>query len=1254
MYKSEDLIACYPFDDSAQVGKDTSGHGHTAVPAGECAPAVQDVCGRKAAVFQGGAYGASYLELPERILEGVGDNTGLTITAWVCPGRVVNVWERIFDIGGGQAGPYLFLTRFLRGVCFAGTDLFADASANLAVDEWVHIAMTVTGTKGGSLSSAGPRIYQNGELVADGFISQTSSGTYKALREWFATLEDAGNYSKNYIGHSQYDADVDFCGALSDFRIYGAALSEEEILGLMCESLSEEEILKMAADKFLPSPRKVITKDVCLPETLMEGRVEVIWSCSCPDIISPLGEVTPPEEPTGVQLKASMRCGERTREKRFSATVVPPHVAPYELTVHGDTEVLNISRTLYGLFYEDINNAADGGIYAEMVSNRSFEDFFYEVYDGRSGENGRSEGRRHNPLRFWFGDTDKVEVCHEGGLNEHFGLDDPDANAYFIRVADGTTIQNRGFCDNHLAHSMNFKKGESYRFTVWLKPEEEASLRIELQDGQGLAVGTGAVIKTDAPGQWKKYEAPLLAADKTAMGQIELAFSGNVCVDMVSLMPCSVWGGEEEAASASAHGNYLANNNYRLRRDLVETLVDLSPAFLRFPGGCISEGSYIWDNVYDWKDSVGPVEVRKENFNVWGYTMTMGLGYMEYFQLAEDLGAEPLPVMACGVLCQARSDYVNPAGGELQEKYIANFIDLIDFAISTDFEGNKWARVRKEMGHEKPFGLHYLGVGNENWGTEFFASFEMFMHAIKEHMDSVYPGYELHIISTAGAQADDDAYQQGWKFLAGYYEGGASVAFTDGENSEEKKVQWYPYEKNYLDTIVDEHYYRSNEYLLENADRYNYYYRPYEDGKLVESQVSKVFVGEYASSDKNTMAGAVAEAAVMTGFERNSDVVRLAATAPLFNKVVGDGTYRWTPDAIWFDNESVWRTPTYYVQQMFARYIGDKLVATDYASYLDGRRVTWSPRGGVTAMVSCGRAVFKKLTVKRPDSGEVLFEQDFSDELDGRLTPYRLDGEIGRKTAEGLLISAKTPGRFGFYIDEPEWERYTVTLLAEKLDDTAEIFVGAGLQGVSESGLSLDLMTLHEYCLDLGGRGTGLKVYKDGKEGYSMGDYSSSIFAGNLRACYPDRIPSGLYQVTVDFGGSLEDTISCFYAGEDGEKKALTACKLAAYNRDIYSSVTKDAGHMYIKLVNADSFEKNMRVFVSGVETAEKGTRITLAAPDEELAHRPNVNTKEKEMVVPVSSTVAPVKENVYDLALPAESVSVVVIPVKGSQNNEK
>lgn len=1237
---SQNIIAWYPFDDASDMGKDMSGCGQTAKAMGTRKPEIQEVCGRKAAVLRGGEFGASYFELPKGLLKDVGDEGGFTVSAWICCDKAVNVWERIFDFGNGQAGPYLFLTRFLRGVCFAGGDLFADAGKACPVNEWVHIAMTVTGTKGGTLSSAGPRVYLNGELAADGFISQTSSGTYKKLREWFATLENSENYGCNYIGHSQFDADADFCGAISDFRIYKDALSEEDIIGLMCEALSEEDILALARDRFLPTPAKIITKGIELPESLMENRVKVTWSCNHADILSASGRVGKAEAPTGVSIQAKLECGSSVAVKEFEATVVPEQIAPYELTIHGADEVLDISETLFGLFYEDINNAADGGIYAEMVNNRSFEEFTYEVYDARSGEDGKSSGRNHNPLRFWFGDLDKVVVKKEGGLNEHFGLTDSDANAYYIEVQDGTVLFNRGFCDNNLDYSMHLENGESYQFTIWAKAAEGAKIKATLFDGENQAVSNQVVIEVEPSGEWKKYTADRLTASRAVMGQLCLEFEGAVAVDMVSLMPENVWGAEEEASSETAHSNYTGNSNYRLRKDLVETLVELHPTFLRFPGGCISEGSYIWENVYDWKDSIGDVEVRKENFNVWGYMMTMGLGYMEYFQLAEDLHAEPLPVMACGVLCQARSDYANPAGGKLQEKYIKNFTDLIDFAISTDFESNEWAALRKSMGHEAPFGLHYLGVGNENWGTEFFASFEEFKHAIDVHMEKNYPGYALTIISTAGAQADDDAYQQGWKFLAGYQKGGATVRFTDGEKSFDKDVTWYPYEKNYLSTIVDEHYYRSNDYLLENVDRYNYYYRPYENGKLVENQVSKVFVGEYASSDKNTLAGAVAEAAVMTGFEKNSDVVRLAATAPLFNKVVTDGTYRWTPDAIWFDNESVWRTPNYYVQQLFAKYIGKKLLGTSYETYMAGQKKELKPCGGISIAVAGGEAVFKKLTITSNETGAVLLEQDFTKALDERLLPLHVNEDNAVLQENGIRITGSM-GRCGYYLNQPEWSDYTVALQVEKKTDNAEIYVGAGLQGVSDDSFGLEKLNLLEYCVGCGNRGTGLKVFKDGKEGYTMGDYSSSVFAGNLRACYDEAVPAGQeYTVTVNYGGEEGQSVICFYEGADKEKKGILDCKLESYNRDVYHSVTCDEKKVYIKLVNADDFEKKLKLKLDKLSIGKQAEVVTLTG-EAELVHVPNVNTKEEEKIVPVTETLS-VQAESFETVLPANSVRVI------------
>lgn len=1209
---NEKMIAWYPFDNQEDVGKDNSGKGNHAIACGTRKPVVKEVCGRVAAVFDGGQFGASYMELPADLLKGVGDATGLTVSAWVCGAKAANVWERIFDFGKGQTGPYMFLTRFMRGVCFSGSDIAADAGKAIPLNEWTHIAMTVTGTQGGTLSSAGPRVYINGELVSDGFISQTSSGTYKKYREWLTTFEDVSNYSQNYIGHSQFGADADFCGAISDFRVYESALTDEDVVQLMCGSLSDEQILALAKEKYLPTPKKIITEDIKLPKSLVNGKVSVEWSCNQPQVLSTEGKVTTLSQPVGIEITAKLCCGALSATKSFEATVVPKNIAPYELTVHGKREDIDISKTLYGLFYEDINNAADGGIYAEMIQNRSFENFWFDTYDVRSGEDGKSTGRNHDALRFWFGDIDKVAVKNQGGLNEYLQLEDADTNAYYIAVPAGTVLYNRGFCDNTHQMAMNLKKGNSYFFSVWAKAAEAGKITLTLVDENDNAVSNTVSIEVDASNEWKKYFAQTITANKDVMGQLKIEFAGAMAVDMLSMMPGDVWGASEEESSATAHENYVGNSNYRLRKDLVEALVEMHPTFLRFPGGCISEGSYIWENVYDWKESVGPVEVRKENFNVWGYVMTMGLGYMEYFQLAEDLNAEPLPVMACGVLCQARSDYANPAGGKLQQKYIENFTDLIDFAISTDFEHNKWAALRKEMGHEAPFGLHYLGVGNENWGTEFFANFEAFQYAIDCHMEKYYPGYELHIISTVGAQADDDAYQSGWKFLAGYMKGSDKIRFTDGEQSFEEEVTWYEHSKNYMNTIADEHYYRPNSYLLENVDRYDYYYRAYKDGKLDDTQTSKVFVGEYASSDKNTLAGAVAEAAVMTGFEKNSDVVRLAATAPLFNKVVNDGQYRWTPDAIWFDNETVWRTPNYYVQQLFAKYIGKKLLETSYETYVAGEKKLLRPQGGILIAAS-GKVSWKQLVVAGNKTKNILFRHDFT-------------------AASDMLKPFSWAGIEGFYIPEAQWHDYKVEVVVEKLDANATIYVGAGLNG----------QNILEYCVGDDKRGTGLKVYKDGKEAYTMGDYSSSVYAGNLRACYDEEVLSGkTYTVTFDYGCEDGKHLACYYqeAGAN-EQKGLLECKLEVYNRDVFHSVTTDDKKVYMKLVNADSFDKKVAITLEDLDVCQDAEWIVLTG-EEDLVHTSNINTKECELIQPVTKQLL-VSANKIQVELPANSVSII------------
>ncbi len=723
------LIAHYTFDEPTNIGQDSSGNGHVGVALGDQKPTISTVQGRTAATFAGGANGSSYLALPSNLLQDVSDNTGLTVSTWVNFGKGANVWERIFDFGKGEQGPYVFLTRHLRSSLFAADDLVADPGRGFASGEWMHIALSISGTENGTQSSAGPIVYVNGEKAADGSISQTSSGNYAKLRKWFDTFSDISNYSQNYIGRSQYAADVDFAGSLSDLRIYRAGLTMDEVIEVMCESLTDEEIIKLAGDKYLSFPTKIITKDISLPLNLLGGKVDVQWRSSQPEILSHDGKIQTVTSPQEVRLSALLTKGSSTLSKHYDVSVLPEHLPPYTITIHGDQKVADISEVMYGLFYEDINNAADGGIYAELVQNRSFESFAFDTYSHASGECGCSTGRNRDPLFAWSGDTDRMFVQHNGGLNEHFGLDDPETNAYYVTVQDGATIRNRGFSDSNQHCAMSIQQGERYNFTIWAKADAPGTVTVQLQDAHQHSISEPVVLHVEGGGTWKKYGVGtqqasanlVLTGTATAMGQLVLSFEGEISIDMVSLMPQDVWGAvpNEQGDSSSAHANYKGNANYRLRKDLIQALVDLHPTFLRFPGGCISEGSFIWENVYDWKDSVGEVELRKENYNVWGYMMTMGLGYMEYFQLAEDLNALPVPVMACGVLCQARSDYAHPAGGALREYYIKNFTDLIDFALSVDVKNNEWAALRAQMGHPEPFDLRYLGVGNENWEPSF-------------------------------------------------------------------------------------------------------------------------------------------------------------------------------------------------------------------------------------------------------------------------------------------------------------------------------------------------------------------------------------------------------------------------------------------------------------------------------------------------------------------------------------------------------
>lgn len=497
--------------------------------------------------------------------------------------------------------------------------------------------------------------------------------------------------------------------------------------------------------------------------------------------------------------------------------------------------VASVNPDMYGIFFEDINYAADGGLYAELVKNRSFE--FPDHLMGWSAEG-------------------NVTVTETSPF---------DKNPRALRMQGASVIQNEGF------FGMGFREGEEYRFSVWARLTEgnESQLRVSLIAGEETVAET-VVAVTSA--EWQKYTA-VLTASHTTEGQLELAHEGAaVELDHVSLFPVNTFNGHENG----------------LRTDLAQALADLHPGVFRFPGGCIIEGNTLATR-YQWKNTVGPVENRPLNENRWrnsmgdrlapDYYQSYGLGFFEYFQLAEEIGAQPLPVLNCGMACEfandptCEGDWLVPLD-ELQP-YVDDALDLIEFA-NGDPATNKWAAIRAEMGHPAPFGLKYLAVGNEQWGEFVSPRLKIFSDQIR----AKYP--DIQLVGTAGASPEGEMFDYMW--------------------GEMRKLE---------SDLVDEHYYHMPDWFLGHACRYDNYPRT----------GPKVFAGEYACHEYglghsvNCFWAALCEAAFMTGLERNADVVRLATYAPLFGQVEG---WQWRPDLIWFDPLHTYRTASYYVQQLYS------------------------------------------------------------------------------------------------------------------------------------------------------------------------------------------------------------------------------------------------------------------------------------------------------------------------------------------------
>lgn len=512
----------------------------------------------------------------------------------------------------------------------------------------------------------------------------------------------------------------------------------------------------------------------------------------------------------------------------------------YDLTLDTKKAGTAIQSTMYGLFFEDINFAADGGLYAELVKNRSF-DF-------------------PQSLMGWYA-FGKVEVKNDNPLF--------DKNPNYVVLSDPGHPHKRTGIENEGFRGMGFKKNESYRFTVWAKSlntGENQGIRIDLLDSKNDILNTQKLVINSS--EWKKYEIVLTPKETDAKGRLRIFLNskGSVALEHVSLFPVDTYQGRENG----------------LRKDLAEALADIHPGIFRFPGGCIVEGTDL-DTRYNWKNTVGAVENRPVNENRWHYTFphrfypdyyqSYGLGFYEYFLLSEDIGAEPLPVVSCGLSCQYQNDKeeCHVPLSEL-DSYVQDALDLIEFANGP--VTSKWGKVRADMGHPAPFNMKYIGVGNEQWGDEYVQRLAPFVKAIR----AKYP--EIKIVGSSGPSADGKDFDYLWP--------------------EMKKLK--------VD-LVDEHYYKDPEWFLKSASRYDNYDR----------KGPAVFAGEYAChvpSRANNFQSALYEAAFMTGLERNADIVHMCTYAPLLAHV---DAWQWRPDMIWFDNLTSMKTPNYYIQQMYAQ-----------------------------------------------------------------------------------------------------------------------------------------------------------------------------------------------------------------------------------------------------------------------------------------------------------------------------------------------
>ncbi len=671
---------------------------------------------------------------------------------------------------------------------------------------------------------------------------------------------------------------------------------------------------------------------------------------------------------------------------------------------------------LYGIFFEDLNHAADGGLYAEMVQNRSFEFCAVDNPSYHPLMAWEKIEKKYSRMQWWIQDSHPYSR-----RNPHYLV------CEIFETGMGAGVRNTGFTPG-----MYLQKGEKYRFSCLAATDGrgELPLRIVLENDEGRNLGQADIVVSNGI-VWNHYEAEITAQETTTAGNLSIYIDavGRLYLDMVSLFP---------------QKTFMQQRN-GLRADIATLLADLKPRFMRFPGGCLVHDGSInaedRDSLYRWKNTIGVLEERPARRNNWGYNQTLGLGYYEYFCFCEEIGAKPLPVLPAGY----DPHHQRKVPFDQLDEWIQEALDLISFA--NDDASAQWGRIRCELGHPEPFGLEYIGIGNEEVGEGFFERYPYFHKAIKEK----YP--DIQIIASSGPFAAGGEYEKGWNCAR----------------------------RNHAD-LVDEHYYMAPEWFLANHHRYDSF----------DEKDPRVFLGEYASWG-NTWYNALIEASYMTGMERNSEKVGLACYAPLLCNV---NYINWKPDMIWFDNHQAYGTANYYVQKLFMNHQGDDRIELEMTGIDDSVTIQDDPKGGFGLRTEPDTVVrYSQIMIEDIQNGtiwkdsEVYFvgdnvEQYISADPDARVVTE--DILLHTVESDHYIITVKGEmlyGRRGFmlqYGNRDEKNRYQWEIGGWQNMDSALTQDIAGRNSCLTQS-SFTVAADREYELKLEIEGRHLRAYIDGE-----------------------------------------------------------------------------------------------------------------------------------------------------------------------------